>query len=389
MRVCSIEGCGREHYGKDYCRRHYKWYVEYGHTEAQNTRCEICSTELTGKRIGRRFCGLSCQMKWHRQSGCYTPERVKASRGICKIDGCDNPVKAKGFCSVHAMREWRHGDANTPIRTTVPCTIQGCLENGGYHGLCKRHYSQQYLRDHRAEYNARNSARRAGLRSATPAWLTKEDWAEIRLIYRQCLKITIATGVEHHVDHVFPLNGHGICGLHVPWNLQVLPWQENQAKSNGYGDDVPTVKVWSNEERAELSKIALGRDQTPFRTPEFRAQVGAISKAAWEDPAYRERMAVSRAATAATDSERSRKSAATKAAWADPERKAARAAVISAARLGQPNAVIWDDSRRQAQSDKMKAVLASPEAKAQRSAAMQARWANPKQRAAILASRKS
>jgi len=63
--------------------------------------------------------------------------------------------------------------------------------------------------------------------------------------------------------------------------------------------------------------------------------------------------------------------------------------VISAARLGQPNAVIWDDSRRQAQSDKMKAVLASPEAKAQRSAAMRARWANPKQRAAILASRKS
>ena len=59
MRVCSIEGCGREHYGKDYCRRHYKWYVEYGHTEAQTTRCEICSPELTGKRTGRQVCGLS------------------------------------------------------------------------------------------------------------------------------------------------------------------------------------------------------------------------------------------------------------------------------------------------------------------------------------------
>lgn len=67
---------------------------------------------------------------------------------------------------------------------------------------------------------------------ATPPWLTKEMYKEIEKFYAEAVRLTEETGIMHHVDHVMPLKGKTSCGLHVPWNLQVLTRSENCSKSN-------------------------------------------------------------------------------------------------------------------------------------------------------------
>jgi 5-methylcytosine-specific restriction endonuclease McrA len=72
------------------------------------------------------------------------------------------------------------------------------------------------------------------LKEATPNWLTTEMLSEIKEIYARRQEVSNVTGIEHHVDHVVPIQGIDVCGLHVPWNLQILTAEENLRKSNKY-----------------------------------------------------------------------------------------------------------------------------------------------------------
>jgi hypothetical protein len=167
---CSWPGCEREHYGKGYCRRHHKWIFESKTFDERVARlCEYCHKPLAGDaRIDTKFCSTSCKMKYHRAQGCYTAEATAASRGVCELEGCENPVHAQGLCRTHYMRAWRHGDVTHEPPKPEKCAVDGCEELGIWKGMCKRHYANQYYQQNSDTINARVRAWRAK-RKNTPA----------------------------------------------------------------------------------------------------------------------------------------------------------------------------------------------------------------------------
>lgn len=77
--------------------------------------------------------------------------------------------------------------------------------------------------------------RRIKLALATPEWRDKEA---IREIYSLRDNKSLETGEPHHVDHIIPIQGEMVCGLHVHQNLQVIPARDNLLKSNDYDIEV-------------------------------------------------------------------------------------------------------------------------------------------------------
>lgn len=86
----------------------------------------------------------------------------------------------------------------------------------------------------------RDPARRRRLvqRLATPSWV---DQGAIVAIYERCREQARQTGIAHDVDHIVPILGRKVCGLHVPWNLRVIPAVDNRRKSNHFDDEKVTA----------------------------------------------------------------------------------------------------------------------------------------------------
>ena len=102
--------------------------------------------------------------------------------------------------------------------------------------------SRQSHLDALTRYRAKNQSIRTKLQMArksaklqrTPAWLTDFDLLKIKCYYQLAAMRTRESGYDWHVDHIIPLQGANVCGLHVPGNLRVIPAIDNMRKSNLY-----------------------------------------------------------------------------------------------------------------------------------------------------------
>lgn len=90
-------------------------------------------------------------------------------------------------------------------------------------------YQERYYKENRHRFLARRNKRIAATLQAIPKWA---DLEAIRNIYKAAAEISAKTGIRHAVDHIVPLQGRMVCGLHVENNLQVIPEKENLKKFN-------------------------------------------------------------------------------------------------------------------------------------------------------------
>lgn len=92
-----------------------------------------------------------------------------------------------------------------------------------------RKAASRWARNNSAKVLAIINARRARLLQAIPAWA---DLEAIKKIYEKRKQISLDTGILHHVDHIVPLKGKTVCGLHVENNLRIIPAVENLQKQS-------------------------------------------------------------------------------------------------------------------------------------------------------------
>jgi len=82
-----------------------------------------------------------------------------------------------------------------------------------------------------AKVNAASMLKKATKDKRTPRWA---DLKEIEKVYAYARTLSSLTGEKYHVDHIIPLRGKTVSGLHVHANLQVLQAKQNILKRNKF-----------------------------------------------------------------------------------------------------------------------------------------------------------
>lgn len=93
-----------------------------------------------------------------------------------------------------------------------------------------KEWKQNHYQNNKGYYSASAKTRKANKIQRTPAWADKD---RIQSYYNVCAFFNVVNGyAKYHVDHIIPLQGKTVSGLHVHNNLQVIPAKENLSKGN-------------------------------------------------------------------------------------------------------------------------------------------------------------
>ena len=95
----------------------------------------------------------------------------------------------------------------------------------------RKHYNQEWVNNNRPRMNAHAAKRNSIKLNAIPNWA---NLVQIEAKYQLAAMFSKCSGVSHEVDHIIPLQGKNVCGLHVEYNLRVITQEANRKKGNRY-----------------------------------------------------------------------------------------------------------------------------------------------------------
>lgn len=159
------------------------------------------------------------------------PERKDKTCGCCSVDINHLHVNSR-YCSQACKRktgraaERNHPDYKERRKITTDKYVSNNPEK-------RKESSSKYRENNLSYYAAKRAQRRAAQLERTPAWVTHSD---MEGMYTLARKLTELTGVQMEVDHIIPLQGVEVSGLHTPCNLQILPMSANRRKGNRYNE---------------------------------------------------------------------------------------------------------------------------------------------------------
>ena len=96
----------------------------------------------------------------------------------------------------------------------------------------KKKVASAWQKRNKAYVNSITRKRQAAKLKRTPAWLTQHDLKIMESKYAIAAWLSAVVGREYHVDHIIPLQGKKVSGLHIPSNLSIIPAQDNMKKGN-------------------------------------------------------------------------------------------------------------------------------------------------------------
>lgn len=97
--------------------------------------------------------------------------------------------------------------------------------------VVKQQNTEAYRKKYPWRVNEYKRMRQLKIKQATPKWADKNAILEI---YKKAHELSVQTGVKYSVDHIIPLKGKLVCGLHIETNLAIITLADNKTKNNQF-----------------------------------------------------------------------------------------------------------------------------------------------------------
>lgn len=185
---------------------------------------------------------LDLKSKLHKHS---SPMDVLVSQAYYAVVKSSVEDKIKKIINYQYTLVNRHGNV---VKATLPSKVarhkrqkqkaldvcQFILDNFETIQRNKRsNYVKRWCRKNPDKVNNKSKVSGKKRKLRVPKWLTKEQIAYMDAVHMEA-KALRKGGLNVHVDHIIPLCGDNISGLHVPENLEIVPASDNLLKNNSW-----------------------------------------------------------------------------------------------------------------------------------------------------------